>query len=66
MQAPVGSVADMTASGDSLWVALYGDPVVKRVGTDGKLEATIHLTRTPVALAAGNGTVAIAVTRSSR
>jgi hypothetical protein len=59
----VGTVpADVAATKDSLWVAVYNDAVVKRIGTDGMVAASIHLTRTPVAVAVGDGVAAVAVT----
>lgn len=56
--------ADVAATRDSLWVAVYDDAVVKRVGTDGKLRGSVQLARTPVAVAAGDGMVGVAVTGS--
>jgi hypothetical protein len=56
--------SDVAATRDSLWVAVYDDAVVKRVGTDGKLRGSVQLGRTPVAVAAGDGMVGVAVTGS--
>jgi streptogramin lyase len=57
---------DVAALAGSIWVAGFDRPVVERVSTSGKLRATIRLDRTPVAVAAGGRTVAVAVTSKVR
>ena len=64
MRAHVGySPRDLAGDGDAVWVAVYNESRVKRVDADdGHVVATIRLNRAPVAVAAGDGVVAVAVT----
>ena len=64
MRARVGySPRDLAATGDAVWVAVYNESRVKRVDLDdGRVVATFALNRAPVAVAAGDGLVAVAVT----
>ena len=64
LRARVGySPRDLAADADAVWVAVYNESRVKRVDADdGRVVATIRLDRAPVAVAAGDGVVAVAVT----
>ena len=57
------SPRDLTATGDDVWVAVYNESRMKRVDLDsGNVVATFALNRAPVAVAAGDDVVAVAVT----
>ena len=63
VRARVGySPRDLTATRDAVWVAVYNESRVKRVDLDGHVVATFELNRAPVAVAAGDGLVAVAAT----
>lgn len=57
------SPLDIAASDDALWVVVYEQAAIKRIDVDdSRVIANIKLRRTPVAVAAGGGLVAVAVT----
>ena len=53
---------DMSSSDHEVWVAAYDERALKRVDTEaGRLTGTVELGRSPVAVAAGEDAVAVAV-----